>query len=66
MASPPEAKVLKVPADFFSVAMPEPRPCTVDWSLFHLAPVTVLSAVTTTLLVRGSTAQEVPGWWPWP
>ena len=41
---PPETKVLKVPADFFRVAVPEPRPRTVDWSRSHLAPVTVESA----------------------
>ncbi len=41
--------------------MPEPRLRTVDWSLSHLAPVTLESAVTTTLSVRGSTAQAVPG-----
>ncbi|CAM5364848.1 hypothetical protein SALBM311S_00071 [Streptomyces alboniger] len=61
MASPPETNVLKVPADFLMVAMLEPRPSTVDSSLSHLAPVTVLSAVTRILFVFGSTAQEVPG-----
>ncbi|GHG60466.1 hypothetical protein GCM10018980_48930 [Streptomyces capoamus] len=61
MASPPETNVLKVPEDFFRVAVSEPRPRTVDCSLSHFPPVTVESAVTRTLLVRGSTAQEVPG-----
>ncbi len=61
MASPPETKVLKVPADFLMVAMPEPRLSTVDSSRSHFSPVTVLSAVTRILLVRGSTAHEVPG-----
>ncbi len=61
MASPPEAKIRKVPADFLMVAMPEPRLSTVDSSRSHLFPVTVLSAVTRILLVRGSTAQDVPG-----
>lgn len=61
MASPPDAKVLKVPADFLTVAMPEPRPSTVDSSRSHRSPVTVLSAVTRILLVRGSIAHEVPG-----
>lgn len=41
--------------------MPEPRSSTVDSSWSHWSPVTVLSAVTRILLVRGSTAQEVPG-----
>ncbi len=61
MASPPETKVLKVPEDFFRVAMPDPRPRTADCSRFQSAPVTVESAVTRTLSVRGSTAHEVPG-----
>ncbi|CAM5746034.1 hypothetical protein SAFG77S_11737 [Streptomyces afghaniensis] len=60
MASPPETNGLKVPADFLMVAMPEPRLCTVDSSLSHLAPVTVLSAVTRSLLVTGSIDHEVP------
>ncbi len=60
MASPPETNGLKVPADFLMVAMPEPRLCTVLSSLSHLAPVTVLSAVTRSLLVRGSMDHEVP------
>ncbi len=61
MASPPDAKVLKVPSDFLMVAMPEPRLSTVDSSRSQSAPVTVLSAVTRILLVRGSIAHEVPG-----
>src|SRR5690606_23608208 len=61
MASPPDTKVRKVPVDFLMVAMPEPRLSTVDSRRSHLSPVTVLSAVTRILLVRGSTAQEVPG-----
>ncbi|CAM5582439.1 hypothetical protein SCALM49S_01408 [Streptomyces californicus] len=38
-----------------------PRPSTTAESFFQAAPSTVLSAVTRTLLVTGSTAQEVPG-----
>jgi hypothetical protein len=49
-----------VPADFLMVAMPEPRLWTVDSSLSHLVPVTVLSAVTRILFVLGSTAHDVP------
>jgi len=52
---------LKVPADFLMVAMSGPRLFTVDSRVFHLAPVTVLSAVTRILFVLGSTAQDVPG-----
>ena len=52
---------MKVPADFLMVAMPEPRLLTVDSTLSHLRPVTVLSAVTWILFVLGSTAHEVPG-----
>ncbi len=61
MASPPERKVLKVPADFLMVAMPEPRLWTVDSSWSQLSPVTVVSAVTRILFVLGSTAHAVPG-----
>ncbi len=60
-ASPPDTKVVKVPADLLIVAMPEPSPSTVDSRRSHRSPVTVLSAVTRILLVRGSTAHEVPG-----
>ncbi len=61
MASPPERNVLKVPADFLMVAMPEPRLSTVDSSWSQLSPVTVESAVTRILFVLGSTAHAVPG-----
>ncbi len=60
-ASPPSTNGLNSPADLLTVAMPEPRSWTVDSSRSHSAPVTVLSAVTWILLVRGSTAQAVPG-----
>ncbi len=61
MASPPETSVLKEPAVFLTVAMFVPRLLTVDRTVSHLAPVTLLSARTWILLVLGSTDQAVPG-----
>lgn len=52
---------MNVPADFLTVATPEPSESTVDVSLAHFAPVTVLSAVTWTWFVLGSIDQAVPG-----
>lgn len=53
-------KGLNSPAVFFSSAF-APRPFTTSWSFVRFAPLTVRSAVTTTLLVTGSVAQDVPG-----
>lgn len=51
---------LNSPAVFLSSAL-APSPSTTVLSLSQAAPSTVRSAVTTTLLLTGSTAHEVPG-----
>lgn len=60
IASPPAMSGVNSPAVLLSSAVP-PRPSTTVESFFQAAPSTVLSAVTRTLLLTGSTAQEVPG-----
>src|SRR4051812_30275805 len=60
MASPPEMNVDSVPGTDCSAAA-LPSDATVALTAASLAPVTVLSAVTTTRLLTGSRAKEVPG-----
>src|SRR4051794_8310563 len=60
MASPPEMNVDSVPGtDRRAAALP--RAATVALTAASVAPVTVLSAVTTTWSLTGSTANAVPG-----
>ena len=60
MASPPAMKGLYSPWNRLSSAVP-PSPSTTLLSLSHRAPVTDLSAVTTTLFDTGSMDQDGPG-----
>src|SRR5437588_8636463 len=60
MASPPEIRVESLPSTCLTRAA-APRAFTALFSLASFAPVTVLSAETTTWFVFGSTAQAVPG-----
>src|SRR3954453_15980853 len=59
MASPPEMNGENVPATVSNRAA-LPSDATVDMMAASLAPVTVLSALTTTWLLTGSTAYAVP------
>jgi hypothetical protein len=60
IASPPAMRVENFPETCLSTALPSCA-ATCFFSRASASPVTVESAVTTTLSVRGSTAREVPG-----